>query len=215
MQPIDIPIMAPAVRTLCVIGSASCAAVSSGSFANRCECFAMTSCNDSPAMSDIKFPRPAAHIEEMVSVAPSAASMLSPAVIIMKLSRKPNPTKGMPWLMARSQRAFEDGGSTVSSIVCWLGCMCSGMPVSSMDISIMLPTVSRHMTGSSGRGEFLSASALARAWARNIRSFLSSAVTRAFTVTSRSSPARRSAMLLARISGRRSLRPGFGPHGKG
>ena len=56
-----------------------------------------------------------AHIVEMPKVTPNDVSIASPAKINIALSRNPNPTNGIPVVIATHRRTFHDGRFTASS----------------------------------------------------------------------------------------------------
>ena len=68
-----------------------------------------------PTRSEIVLPRAAAAMVEMPSFMPRDSSMYSPAMIITKLSRKPNPTKGRELWYASCRRSAELGTATPPS----------------------------------------------------------------------------------------------------
>lgn len=75
----------------------------------------MTVPRPTPATSLTMLPRAAAHMVEIPNVTPKLLSMASPARIRRALSMKPNPTKGIAWLTATSQRSLREGSATGSA----------------------------------------------------------------------------------------------------
>ena len=65
-----------------------------GNLPNLCAKDSTYQADPMPTRSEMVLPRAAAAMVEMPSFMPRESSMYSPAMIITKLSRKPNPTKG-------------------------------------------------------------------------------------------------------------------------
>mmetsp|Transcript_15389 Transcript_15389/g.30889 ORF Transcript_15389/g.30889 Transcript_15389/m.30889 type:complete len:235 (-) Transcript_15389:367-1071(-) len=123
MQPIDIPIMEASESAHWADALVRCNGVNSGSGSPIASVHrSMTLDAWMPHTSDTKFPRPAAAIEERHNVVPRRESIWSPAMIIIALSRKPKPTKGIA-VRRNSWRSCVELGPSIlpceSTAVAW------------------------------------------------------------------------------------------------
>ena len=94
-QPRLMPRMLADAITRRLWGSTSCSGVSPDSgMPIRLAMASIVLLRPRPTTSEARFPKPAAAMVERCSDAPMAESILSPAIIMMKLSANPNPIMG-------------------------------------------------------------------------------------------------------------------------
>ena len=111
-QPIEMPIIDATATATRADEVPSCAGERPGSGRRFAATFSMTVLAWMPTTSDTRLPRPAAASAERPSVAPNVASIESPAVIMIALSRKPKPMNGIPILSASRRSCWPPGAAS-------------------------------------------------------------------------------------------------------
>mmetsp|Transcript_4831 Transcript_4831/g.10998 ORF Transcript_4831/g.10998 Transcript_4831/m.10998 type:complete len:306 (-) Transcript_4831:2-919(-) len=116
-HPNDTPSEAPMLLARLVDFMSNCSTVRRGSL--NPAFFAIFSTwepRPTPATSEMVFPIAAAPMVDTVRIAPSSSSIKSPAMIMMELSMKPNPTKGTADAIATIYSCCRVGGRSTSSL---------------------------------------------------------------------------------------------------